>query len=59
MAPMIADLSMNVLLNYADIAIELSEAKSCMMRGDYAPLGVWLAKITSDVFFKNPLTPTW
>ena len=55
----VADMSLNVLLNFIDIYLEAVHAMSDLQKGDYNSLGVYTGKIVADVFLKNPLTKDW
>ena len=59
MAPFLADIGLNLLLNLPDILIEVSSANTALSQGDYPAFGSWIGKLTSDILVKNPLTPGW
>ena len=49
----------NALLNAVDVHIELNTLYNAAVRGDYARVGRYMAKVTADLLAKSPIRDSW
>ncbi len=49
----------NAVLNAVDVHIELNTLYNAAVRGDYARVGRYMAKVTADLLAKSPIRDSW